>query len=166
MDKIKVLFVCVHNAARSQMAEAFLRAMGDECFQVSSAGLEPTAINPLAVEVMAEIGLDLSGRTTRSVFDLFKAGALFDYVITVCDEASGESCPVFPGIAKRLHWSFPDPSRVAGDHETALEGVREIRDQIKAQVAWWMAQALASDPGTRGISLFNRGFGSSPQPLL
>lgn len=166
MDKIKVLFVCVHNAARSQMAEAFLNAMGQERFQAASAGLEPTGINPLVVEAMAEVGLDLSGRSGRSVFTLFRGGALFDYVITVCDETSGQRCPVFPGIVKRLHWSFPDPARLTGGHEEILEGVREIRDQIKAQVALWMGQALipSLSPNADASGLAGRRPGLLPQP--
>lgn len=166
MDRIRVLFVCVHNAARSQMAEAFLNAMGADRFQAASAGLEPMAINPLVVEAMGEVGLDLSGRTGRSVFELFRAGELFDYVITVCDEAAGERCPIFPGITKRLHWSFPDPSRLEGGREKMMEGVREIRDQIKAQVAWWMAQAAASRPGVGAARSPGRGHRPNAQPPL
>jgi arsenate reductase (thioredoxin) len=166
MDKIKVLFVCLHNAARSQMAEAFLRAMGAERFAVASAGLEPTAISPLAVEAMAEVGLDIAQRSSQNIFDLYRAGALFDYVISMCDEAGGESCPVFPGIVKRLHWNFPDPAYLSGDREKALEGMREIRDQIKAQVAWWMAQAVTSEACASKIKSAGRDIWKPAQPSL
>jgi arsenate reductase (thioredoxin) len=138
MEKLKVLFVCIHNSARSQMAEAFLNSLAGERFLAFSAGFEPTNINPLVVKAMAELGHDLSGRTTQSVFDLFKAGKLYDYVITVCDESSGQTCPVFPGVCRRLHWSFADPSALSGDEEEKLAGVRAIRDKIEAQVRDWV----------------------------
>lgn len=98
MTKKRVLFVCVHNSARSQMAEAFLNNLGGDRFEAVSAGLEPGTLNPLVVEVMKEAGIDISQNRTKSVFDLFKKGELFSYVITVCDEASAQRCPVFPGL--------------------------------------------------------------------
>ncbi|MCM0755179.1 arsenate reductase ArsC [Desulfovibrio aminophilus] len=134
MGKTKVLFICVHNSGRSQMAEAFLNRYGGEEFQVESAGLEPTEINPLVVEVMAEEGIDLAGKKTQSVFDLFRVGRLFDYVITVCDDANEAKCPVFPGVTHRWHWPFPDPSKLSGTREEQLAQLRVIRDQIKDQV--------------------------------
>ena len=104
-----VLFVCIHNSARSQMAEAFLKqTCGDE-FVAHSAGLEPGKLNPIVVEAMHEIGIDISGNKTKAVFDMYKSGKPFAYVITVCDEASAERCPIFPGITQRLHWGFPIP---------------------------------------------------------
>ncbi|MBI5524098.1 MAG: arsenate reductase ArsC [Desulfarculus sp.] len=139
MEKLKVLFVCIHNSARSQMAEAFLKALGGERFEVNSAGMEPTSVNPLVVEAMGEIGHDLASKSTQSVFDLFKGGRLFDYVITVCDESLGQACPIFPGVVKRLHWSFADPAGLTGGHEQKLATVRVIRDQIKAQIQDWLA---------------------------
>ncbi len=120
MEKMKVLFVCVHNSARSQMAEAFLKALGGERFEVYSAGIEPGALNPLVVEVMKEIGIDISKNKTKDVEDFYKKGETFSYVITVCDQASAEMCPIFPGVVKRLHWSFADPSSFAGPHEERL----------------------------------------------
>jgi len=105
--KKRVLFICVHNSARSQMAEAWLNKICGEYFEAQSAGLEPGALNPLAVQVMAEAGIDISKKKTQAVFDVFKSGQLFAYVITVCDEASAEKCPIFPGPATRMHWSFP-----------------------------------------------------------
>jgi arsenate reductase len=132
--KIKVLFVCIHNSARSQIAEALLKKIGGDRFEAFSAGLEPGTLNPLAVEVMRESGTDISDNQTKSVFDFFTSGTLFDYVVTVCDGASAEKCPVFPGIAKRVHWSFEDPAALAGDHEAKLAATRKIRDEIQAAV--------------------------------
>src|SRR6185369_12373708 len=112
--KIRVLFVCIHNSARSQMAEALLKKIGGDRFEAFSAGLEPGTLNPLAVEVMGELGVDISANQTKGVFDFFTGGILFDYVVTVCDGASAEKCPIFPGITRRLHWSFEDPAAAAG----------------------------------------------------
>ena len=132
--KQKVLFICVHNSARSQMAEAFLNLACPDYFEAHSAGLEPGTLNPLAVEAMAEIRIDISKKKTQAVFDVFKSGELFPYVITVCDESSAEKCPIFPGVTKRLHWSFPDPAALTGSHKERLEGTRKIRDQIHARI--------------------------------
>ncbi|MGD9731509.1 MAG: arsenate reductase ArsC [Desulfamplus sp.] len=133
-QKIKVLFICVHNSARSQMAEAFLKELGGGRFFVESAGLEAGTINPLAVAVMKEAGIDISGNKTKSAFDFFKQGKLYNYVVTVCDASAGERCPIFPGITKRLHWGFDDPSSLTGTEEEKLEKTRKIRDQIKEAV--------------------------------
>jgi arsenate reductase (thioredoxin) len=135
--KNKVLFVCIHNSARSQMAEAFVNEMCPEHFEAHSAGLEPGTLNPLVVEVMREAGVDISGSPTKSVFDMFKSGRMFAQVITVCDEASAERCPIFPGVAKPLHWSFPDPSALTGTREEKLAGVRKIRDRIRRRIEAW-----------------------------
>ena len=132
--KKKVLFICVHNSARSQMAEAFLNLICPDHFEAHSAGLEPGTLNPLAVEAMREVGVDISGKKTQAVFDVFKNGQFFPYVITVCDESSAQRCPIFPGITHRLHWSFPDPSALTGTPEEQLEGTRKIRDQIRARI--------------------------------
>jgi arsenate reductase (thioredoxin) len=137
--KAKVLFICVHNSARSQIAEAWLNHLCGEFFVAQSAGLEPGTLNPLAVKAMAEVGLDISTKKPQTVFNVFKSGQLFAYVITVCDETSAERCPIFPGPAKRLHWSFPDPSQVTGTAEEKLARVREIRDAIRAKVENWCA---------------------------
>jgi arsenate reductase len=139
MDPIKILFVCVHNSARSQMAEALLNKMGGDRFQAESAGLEPGTLNPLAVEVMGEIGIDISQKKTRSVFDLFKQGRLFNHLITVCDEASAEKCPIFPGAIQRHHWSFRDPAQLTGTHGEQLSQTRIIRDEIKARIRKFIA---------------------------
>ena len=141
MSKLKVLFVCIHNSARSQMAEAFLNHFGAQKFQAESAGLEPGTLNPIVVKTMAEIGIDISGNKTKSVADFLKHGRIYDYVVTVCDESSAERCPAVPGAAKRLHWSFPDPSALSGSEEQKTVRTREIRDQIQAKVMNWLKTA-------------------------
>jgi arsenate reductase len=134
MKKARVLFVCEHNSARSQMAEAFLNSMAGETYEAHSAGLEPGELNPLAVEVMKEAGIDISDNKTKSVFDFYKRGEFFSYVITVCDPASAQRCPIFPGSVSRINWRFEDPSAVEGDEEEKLAKTRRIRDAIKAKV--------------------------------
>lgn len=139
MDKKRVLFVCVHNSARSQMAEAFLNDIAGDRFEATSAGLEPGTLNPLAVEVMKEIGIDISRNKTKSVFELYKMGELFAYVVTVCDAASAEMCPLFPGLlSKQLHWSFEDPSSFGGTLEMRLARTRAVRDAIKTKIEEWV----------------------------
>lgn len=132
MRRKDVLFICVHNSARSQMAEEYVRLLSGGELTVESAGFEPTEINPLVVETMREEGVDLAGKKTQSVFSLFKQGRIYRYVITVCDESEGGNCPIFPGMTHRLHLPFPDPSTLTGTHEEKLSKVREIRDGIKA----------------------------------
>jgi arsenate reductase len=139
MKKIKVLFVCEHNSARSQMAEAFLKLLAGDRFEVHSAGLESGELNPLAVEVMKEVGIDISKNKTQSVFEVYKHGELFSYVITVCDEASAERCPLLPGIARRIHWNFEDPASFEGTHKEKLEKIREVRNAIKKAVEEFIA---------------------------
>lgn len=143
--KKRVLFVCIHNSARSQMAEAWLNHDCSQCFEAHSAGLEPGTLNPLVVEAMQESGIDISKNATKSVFDVFKSGQLFACVITVCDQASAERCPIFPGVTKRLHWSFPDPSALSGTHEEKLARVRQIRDMIRSKVNEWCKEACLVD---------------------
>jgi len=132
--KIRVLFVCVHNSARSQMAEAFLNHLAGDRFSAHSAGLEKGTLNPLAVEIMREVGIDISGNQTKDVFSMFTRGDIFSHVITVCDGASAERCPIFPGMAQRIHWSFDDPSSLEGSWEEKLAITRRIRDEIKTQI--------------------------------
>ena len=141
--KQKVLFICVHNSARSQMAEAFLNDICGDHFEAHSAGLEPGTLNPIAVEAMREVGIDISHKGTESVFDVFKSGELFAYVIAVCDETSAERCPIFPGVTTRLHWSFPDPAALTGTREERLAGTREIRDQIRERIEMWCDEMCA-----------------------
>lgn len=140
MQKIRVLFVCIHNSARSQMAEVLLNAVAGDKYEAESAGIEPGTLNPLAVEALNEIDIDISKNKTKSVFDFIKAGKQFNYVITVCDETSAERCPFFPGYAKRLHWSFQDPSTFKGNHEERLAKTRRIRDDIKARIKKWLKE--------------------------
>ncbi len=139
MDKQPVLFVCIHNSARSQMAEAWLNHLYGDRFAAESAGLEPGTLNPYVVRVMAEAGIDISEAKTKSVFDMYKNGKLFRFVVTVCDTEAAERCPTFPGAAQRLHWGFPDPSRVTGSDEEKIAQVRAVRDQIRAQIEEWAA---------------------------
>jgi arsenate reductase len=145
--KYKVLFICVHNSARSQMAEAFLKEIFGHNFEPHSAGLEPGKLNPLAVEAMREIGIDISQNKTQSVFDVFRSGELFAYVITVCDESSADSCPIFTGVTQRLHWSFPDPAALTGTDEERLAGTRKIRDQIRARLEMWCDEICPVEAG-------------------
>jgi len=130
----RVLFICIRNSARSQMAEAFLERACKNQLQVESAGFEPGTINPLAIATMQELGIDISKNPTQSTFDVYKSGRLFSHVVTVCDESSAEACPIFPGIAKRLHWNIADPSTLPGTWEERLEAVRPIRQDISDKV--------------------------------
>ncbi len=131
----KVLFLCVHNSARSQMAAALLNRMCGDEFAGESAGIEPSVVNPLAIEVMKEMGIDISGNKTRSSFDVFKSGQLFAYAITVCEEAA-ERCPIYPR-AKMLHWNFPDPSTFTGTWEERVDQTRAVRDAIAKKIEEW-----------------------------
>lgn len=136
--KTRVLFVCIHNSARSQMAEAFANAAGDGHVQAESAGITPGSLNRNVVQVMRELGFDISRNKTKDVFDFVKQGKLFHFVITVCDEAIAERCPIFPGVTKRLHWSFPDPSAFVGTQAEVLTQTRRVRDEIRNKVASWV----------------------------
>ncbi len=140
-NKHRILFVCIHNSARSQMAEAFLKRYGGDLFEAESAGLEPGTINPNVVKVMQEVGIDLAGKPTRAVFDLFQQGRLYNAVITVCDKEAAERCPIFPGMVKRIAWSFKDPSAFTGSLETVQEHIREVREEIEQQVKAFVLEA-------------------------
>ncbi len=141
MDKKRVLFVCVHNSARSQMAEAFLNTLAGDRFEAVSAGLEPGMLNPLVAEVMKEIGIDISRNQTKSVFDLFKKGELFSYVVTVCDAANAELCPLFPRLlTPQIHWSFANPLTFTGTYEEKLSQIRVLRDTIKEKIETWLRE--------------------------
>lgn len=134
MKKIKVLFVCIHNSARSQMAEALLQHHSKDAFFVESAGLEQGKLNSLAVTAMLEIGIDISKNLTNSVLNFLQEGRSYDFVITVCDESNSEQCPVFPGKGKRLHWNFQDPSSLNGSYNENLRKTIIIRDEIKIKI--------------------------------
>ena len=127
------------------MAEVFLNHLAGEHFTAESAGLEPGKLNPLAVQVMNEAGIDISKNKTKSVNDLLNKGKSYDYVITVCDETSAERCPAFPGQVKRLHWGFPDPSALLGSPAERIAATRQIRDAIKQNVKDW-SQAIRQAP--------------------
>ncbi len=129
------------------MAEAFLNEICGDYFEAHSAGLEPGKLNPLAIEAMREVRIDISQKQTQSVFDVVKSGELFSYVITVCDETSAERCPIFSGVARRLHWSFPDPAALSGPREECLAGTRKIRDEIRARVEVWCDETCAAQVG-------------------
>ena len=135
MKKLRVLFICVHNSGRSQMAEAYLKKIAGDQYDVESAGLEPAEqINPLVVQVMQEEGIDISGNRIQNVFELFKTGKLYDHVITVCDNATETRCPVFAGITRRWNWPFPDPAAVKGAESDKMHKIREIREMIKEKL--------------------------------
>jgi arsenate reductase len=138
MDKIRVLFLCTGNSARSQMAEAFLRRLAGDRFEVYSAGLEPNqGINPYTIRVMEEIGYDMSGHRAKGLRE-FLGRVHFGYMVTVCDRAE-QNCPIFPGMGKRLHWGLEDPAAFEGSDEAKMAKFREVRDQIQARIAEWVA---------------------------
>jgi len=130
-DRARVLFLCTHNSARSQMAEGLLRHLAGDHFEAMSAGTEATHVRPLAIRAMEEIGIDISGQESKTLDRYLEES--FDYVITVCDDAN-EACPFFPGAANRLHWSFEDPSRVEGSEEERLAVFRSVRDRIRERI--------------------------------
>ena len=130
-DKQRVLFLCTHNSARSQMAEGLLRHLGGDRFEAFSAGTEATRVRPLAVRTMGELGIDISGQESKALNRYLDQA--FDKVITVCDQAN-EACPIFSGARERLHWSFPDPSRATGAEEEQLAIYREVRDGIRGRI--------------------------------
>src|SRR5262245_36047110 len=135
VNKQRVLFLCTHNSARSQMAEGFLRSLAGDRFEVASAGTRAAGVHPLAVRVMAEVGVDISEHVSKLVDQLVEQP--WDYVVTVCD-AAGEACPVFPEKSRRLHWSFEDPSQAAGSEDQRLEGFRRVRDRIQRRITDWI----------------------------
>lgn len=132
---LKTLFVCIHNSARSQIAEAYMNKFGSEYgLEAESAGLTPGKLNPYAVIAMMEDGVDISKNSCKSVFDFHKEGRKYNYLITVCDESSAETCPIFPGMLKRMHWSFDDPSSFEGSDQEKIAKTRIVRDEIKESV--------------------------------
>jgi len=141
----KVLFICIHNSARSQMAEAFLNRLGANEYVAESAGLEPGKLNPFVVEAMKEIGYDISQNLTKSVFDFHQAGKKYDYVVKVCDAMSGQQCPIFPGAKLTLNWNLEDPSSLVGTHEERLVRTRKIRDLVLEKVNQFINDPLSSE---------------------
>lgn len=132
--KRNVIFICIHNSARSQIAEAYLKHFASDRFEVWSAGLEPGKLNQFAVKAMALDGIDISQNGTKSVDEFIDGHIKFDFVVTVCDETAAEACPIFPGQGERLHWGFKDPSGLTGSDEEKLEQTIKIRDDIKKAV--------------------------------
>ena len=132
---VRVLILCTHNSSRSQMAEGLLREMAGEQIEVFSAGTEPSRVNPLAIKAMEELGIDISGHRSKHLNEYLDQP--FDYVITVCDDAA-EACPLFPGKAERIHWSFPDPSAATGSEEERLVVFRKVRDDMEARLREWL----------------------------
>jgi len=141
----RVLILCTGNSARSQMAEGLLRRDAGDAFEVFSAGVEPSFVRPHAIEVMRELGIDISGQRSKSVDEFL--GREFDYVITVCDHAN-ERCPVFPGTTKRIHWSFDDPAAATGDEASQLAIFRRLRDEIREKLRQ-LATTIDPDAETR-----------------
>jgi arsenate reductase len=136
MTARRVLFLCTHNSARSQMAEGFLRRLAGDRFEVASAGTEATRVHPLALRVMAEVGIDLGAHTSKTLDSVLDRP--WDYVITVCDSAN-ERCPLFPGQTTRLHWSFDDPSQATGSEPQRLSTFRRVREEIRTRLEVWLA---------------------------
>ena len=136
--KKRVLFLCTHNSARSQMAEGLLRNLAGEQFEVFSAGTERTRVQPLAIDAMCEIGIDITGHRSKTLDEF--AGRNFDCVITVCDRAN-ESCPIFPGGTERIHWSFDDPTAVTGTEEQKLRAFRTVRNAIQQRLRLFVTSA-------------------------
>lgn len=140
MSKESVLFICTHNSARSQMAEGLLRHLAGDRFEVESAGTEATHVRPLAIESMKELGIDISGQTSKTIASLGDRN--FEWAITVCDNAK-EACPMFPGSTRRLHWSFDDPSAATGSAEERLAVFRRVRDEIRERIEEFLADSGA-----------------------
>lgn len=134
--KQRVLILCTANSARSQMAEGLLRRLAGNRFEVFSAGAKPSSVNPLAIRAMDERGIDIRSHHSKHLNEFVSEP--FDYVITVCDTAA-ESCPIFPGPAKRIHWSFPDPAASQGTEEERLASFRTVRDAIESQLTAWLS---------------------------
>ncbi len=139
MGKQKVLFLCTGNSARSQMAEAFVRKYAGDTFEAHSAGLEPKRVNPLTIRVMNEVGIDISNQTSKGI-ETYLGKMLFQYLITVCDDAE-KNCPtVWPGVSTRMHWSFEDPAKFEGTEEQKLAKFREVRDRMEKRIKEWVAE--------------------------
>ena len=139
MTRQRVLVLCTHNSARSQMAEGLLRALASDRFDVASAGTEATRVHPLAVRAMDELGIDLRGHRSKTVEGLLAEP--WDYVITVCD-AANERCPLFPGRTTRLHWSVEDPSAATGSEDERLAVFRRVRDALAARLRGWVGERI------------------------
>ena len=153
VSKPKVLFLCTGNSCRSQMSEGFLRHIAGETFEVFSAGTDPVTVNPNAVRVMSERGIDISGQQSKGVKPFL--GHHFPYVITVCDQAN-ERCPIFPGVVTRLHWSFEDPAQAVGTNEERLAVFRRVRDEMEASVRRFVEETRHRKPLTGKTAVSSR----------
>ncbi len=136
--KKRIMFVCIHNSARSQMCEAFVRTFAGDRFEVESSGIEAGHLNPLVVEAMEEIGISMEGHYAKPAQGYVDRAEAFDYVVTVCDEANAERCPIFPTTGHPIHWPFPDPSALSGTHDEQLASIRLIRDEIERTIRQWL----------------------------
>ena len=146
---INVLFICEHNSARSQMAEAYLNTLAEGKMRADSAGLEPGSLNSYVVEVLKEEGIDITGNKTQSVFEIYKEGKQYDFVIAVCSAAVSARCPIFPGRTIRLNWPFADPSLFSGSDKEILQGTRTVRDGIKIKI-----QGFVDEYKEKGLKIF------------
>ena len=140
-DRIRVLILCTGNSARSQMAEGLLRHDAGDVTAIESAGLEPSFVRPEAIEVMREIGIDITRQRSKSIDEFM--GQPFDYVITVCDNAN-QNCPIFPAASRRIHWSIKDPAVVGGSEQTRLEAFRAARQDLRQRLSQFMAEIKKS----------------------
>jgi arsenate reductase (thioredoxin) len=145
MNFINVLFVCVHNSARSQMAEAFLNYLGHGQFHADSAGLEPGTLNQIVVAAMLLEGIDISGNKTKTIDSVISSNKKYDFVITVCDETNAEKCPIVPGSGSRIHWSFEDPSTLNGPYAEKLNQTLLIMHHIKSKIEKWIKEIKSQD---------------------
>jgi len=137
---LRILFVCSHNSARGQMAEAFFNKYAHENESAESAGVEPGELNPYVIRAMAEKGFDISNNRTKCVFELYKEGHHFSHVFAVCDQDAAEQCPIFPGVMKMVSWSFKDPSTFTGTDSEIMEQVRGVRDSIEEHIKTFLAR--------------------------
>ncbi len=142
---LKVLFVCVHNSARSQMAEAFFNKYAQPGDSAESAGIEPGKLNPFVIRAMDEKGIDISSNETKSVFNLYKEGRTYSHIVTVCDAEAAQRCPIFPGIRRIIMWSFPDPSTFTGNDDEIMEQVRAVRYEIEQKVKAFIQNPAAEN---------------------
>jgi len=151
MNKVRVLFICDHNSARSKMAQALLNLLGSEHFEAESAGFELRPVNPLVIEVMREKGVDLANTTQQTVFEAYRGGHAYQYVILVCSRETDANCPIFPGVHNnRFRIVFPDPTGIPGTHEKKLHEVRKIRDEIQAEIERFISWIDTGNGGLPG----------------
>ncbi len=154
MNKIRVLFVCVYNSARSQIAEGLLNYIAGDRFEAESAGLEPGHLGPQIIKAMAESGIDISKQYSKQITEVLKSGKRFDYVIALCDAANAQRCPAVPGARKYLNWSFPDPLQVHGTDAEIMNEIGEVREAIKNKIESWLTEMEKDNSTTPDIPTF------------